>query len=207
MVKARRAAGVSALTGTTSALLLVFLAVAACLILAIFVGIPYLVRLTFRARLEVIRDDCMDAILDGRLAREKSVCEFLQVMDNSAEIARRSTLSRALATFLALRQLGVRDPRELVSSPDYCDLEPSQQEVMESFEERNFAAVRSVILWGSPLGWLLAPVAWLASRYHPQGELAKTDNALPLVAREVVCERSELASMLQRRSRHSFAGR
>ena len=56
-----------ALTDAQAATFVTLLAALTCLFLLVILGVPRLARLLFRHRLEVIRDDCMDAILDDQL--------------------------------------------------------------------------------------------------------------------------------------------
>lgn len=82
----------------------------------VLAGCPGLARLLFRHRLEGIRDDGVDAVLDGRLRRDDPVRTFLNVLELIAAHARWVTPARGVAMVSGLRDLGVDDPADLVSA-------------------------------------------------------------------------------------------
>lgn len=158
----------------------------------VLVGCPRLARLLFQHRLEGIRDDGVDAVLDGRLRRDDPVRTFLKVLELIAAHARWVTLAKGVALVSGLRDLGVDDPADLVSASGYGGLPAGEQQIMNELEARFETAFRSYMIWGSPAGWALAPMVILASWVHPGGKIARTEYALPVVAREAV--RSDPAS-------------
>jgi hypothetical protein len=162
------------------------IATAGVLVAIVLVGGPSLARLLFRSRLEAVHDAAVDAILDGRLQPQRPVKAFVRAVDHAAEHARWMTLARAAAMVRALRDLGIGDPTQLVPALSYCELEPPERKLMHEFEERTYAAVRSYMIWGSPLGWVLAPFVFFG-RFHPGKKFTKTDTTVPVVAREAMC--------------------
>lgn len=181
----------------------------AVVIILVLFGTPRLARLLFRHRLESIRDDCVDAILDDRLRREPPVDSFLGLVDYAAEHARWLTLPRALAMYAAYAGLGV-DVTELAAIPSYCELEPAERKIMHDLDSRCQAAFWSYMTWGSPFGWVIGLLTLIARRVHPGSKFAKTENALPTITREAMCsERSAYPAAAQwaSGSRHLFAGR
>jgi len=173
-------------TGAQIESFVTLIAASAVVIILVFVGVPRLARLLFRHRMESIRDDGVNEILDGRLRREPPVDMFLETVDHAAEHARWVTFARSAAILLALKDLGVEDPSEVARAPSYCELESGERKIMHDLEERTYAAFRSYMIWGSPLGWAIAPVALIASRLHPESKLAKTEDALPALARDAM---------------------
>jgi hypothetical protein len=152
----------------------------------VLTGCPGLARLQFRRRLESIRGDGVNAVLDGRLSREEPVPTFLRSLDLIAVHARWITLARGVALASGLRDLGVGDPDDLAPAPGYCHLPAGERQIMHDLETRVETAFRSYLIWGSPAGWATAPLVILASRIRPGGKIARTENALPVVAREAV---------------------
>jgi hypothetical protein len=171
---------------------------------------PKLARLLFRHRLDAIRDEGVDAILDGRLRQEPPVDAFLQAVDQGRKYARWLTLARNVAILSAPADLGVDDPIVMHSPNSSWELDGHERKIMHGLEQRIADAFRSYLIWGSPLGWALAPIALIASRTRPGGELAKAEDALPALARETMrAHASSYPKIAQwaAGSRHSYAER
>lgn len=162
------------------------IAASGVVIILVLVGGPALARLLFSSRLEAIHDAAVDAVLDGQLQPEHPVTIFTEAVDHAAEHPRWLTLARSGAILRALKDLGVDDPTELVSQLSYSELEPHERKIMFALEQRTFAAFRSYLIWGSPLGWVVAPLMFLI-HFHPGKKFTKTDRAVPAVAREAMC--------------------
>ena len=150
------------------------------------VGLPCLARMRFRDRLEAIRDDGVDAIIAGRLRQEEPVADFLAAIEVGGDYARWVTFARNVAILTALADLGFEDPRDLYPPPSYCELDGGERKIMHSLEERATSAFRSYLIWGSPLGWALAPIAVLTVKARPHGKVAKAEHALPAAARKTI---------------------
>jgi hypothetical protein len=159
----------------------------ATILALVLTGAPCLARMWFRHRLEAIRDDGVDAILNGQLRQEFPVSDFLHALELGGKGARWLTIARSVAVVAALADCDVDDPRNMVKGRSHCDLEPGERKVIHGLEERAAAAWRSYLIWGSPLGWALAPLASVAARYRPHGKVARTEDALPAAAREAMC--------------------
>jgi hypothetical protein len=146
-----------ALTGTSA---LVFALV--------ILGGPRLARLLFRQRLEAVRDDCMDEILNGRLRRDPAVDKFLTATARGAERAQWRTLPHLLALYVACVQLKVRRPAQ---QPTYTGLQPGEREIMKDLDARVERAYRSYLRWGSPLGWAQALLVLTVRLRHPRAKV------------------------------------
>jgi hypothetical protein len=158
----------------------------AVVIVLILTGVPLLARLLFRRRLEAIRDDGVDALLDGHLRQEPPVENFLSAVDRAGRYARWMTLARSAAILRAFVDLGC-DPDEMLAPETYSELTEPERAIVAGLEGRVETAFRSYLIWGSPLGWAIAPLVLIASRVRPDGKLAKTEDALPVLARETMC--------------------
>jgi hypothetical protein len=156
------------------------------LVAAISVGIPRLARLLLRYRFEVIRDYCMDAILDGRLRRHPAVERFLEATETAATLTEWYTIPRGWVIWRAYKGMETQHSPEVASVPDFYELPSDEQKIMYGLEQRVVAAVRSALIWSSPLGWAVAPLFWFASRFDPASKLAQTEGALPDIARGVM---------------------
>jgi hypothetical protein len=206
----RSIGGVSALTSPQAASFLVLLALCGFLIAAMSVGIPRLARLLLRYRFEVIRDDCVDAILDGRLRRQPPVERFLEATETAATLAEWYTIPRGWVIWRARKGPEIQHPPEVASAPSFYELPPVEQEIMHELEQRVIAAVRSALMWSSPLGWAVAPLFWFASRFDPNSKLAQTEDALPDIARGVMYgspQGHRAVAYRMSRSRHGLADR
>lgn len=158
-------------------------------IIALFVlvirGVPQIARLLFLRRIEVIRDECMDAVLDGRLRETRSVGRFLKAIDVGADIAPHVTLARMFAVARAMVDTG-RDTGSMARSPRFSDLSPAEREFMHTLDERLYRAYISYLTWGSPAALVLKPYLVLAGRFRRGGRIVKAEDAMPAVARETL---------------------
>jgi hypothetical protein len=159
---------------------------AACvlLILLVILGVPSIARLQFRYRLESIRDDGVDAIIGGEIRQGPAVTRFLAAVGRASRYPGWMSIARNYAVWRALRDVGV-DPRQVAARPGYSDLRVSEQRLMDGLEARLRAAIRSYLIWGSPLGWACG-LALLVLGRQPGSKLARTDRALPELARKSV---------------------
>ena len=155
------------------------------LFLLVVVGVPYLARLLFIRRLESIRDDCFDAILQDRLHEDRSIELFIRGVETSAAAPRLLTVPRLLAAARALVDVGV-DLQELVLLPGYPDLPAGERRIMGELEERLREAYRCYLNWGSAASWARRPYLWLVSSLRPASAIAKAREVLPAVAREAL---------------------
>jgi len=201
---------VSRVTSTQIESFVTLIATSGAVIILVLVGGPTLARLLFRSRLEAVHDAAADAVFDGRLRPERPVKTFMAAVEHGAEHARWMTLARSGAILRALKDLGVDDPAELFPPLSYGELEPDERRIMHGLEQSTYAAFRSYMIWGSPLGWVLGPLM-LVIHIHPGRRFTRTDQAVPVVAREAMCggggayrEASQWAGGLRRQS---YAGR
>jgi hypothetical protein len=162
------------------------IAASGLVIFLILVGVPAVARLLFRYRLETVRDDCVDAVLDGQLPSDPSVKAFVGSVDRLATRARDLTLPRAVAMYITFLRFGV--PENALPEPAcYRELEPAQHKLMDEFERRRGAALWSYLTWGSLMGWVLAPaLVAIAHRVSPVGRFVKPADALPKLTRDAV---------------------
>jgi hypothetical protein len=157
----------------------------AALFLLIILGIPLMARLLFTKRMEIIRDDCVDAILNDKLRETQSVERFIRVVETGTEISRRLTLPRIFAVARAAVDIGI-DIKSMTRAPKYTDLVPSERHLMQELDSRLCAAYVSYLTWGSPAALILKPFLAIASRVHHNSEMVKAEDALPAVARETL---------------------
>jgi hypothetical protein len=186
------------------------LAVACCVVVAlVLIGVPRLARLLFRQRLESIRDDCMDAIFDGRLRRAVPVDEFLTAVESTRKRAQWITLPRAIAAYNAYHDLDF-NMVDLATEPSYAGLRPGEERVMRSLEARAESAFKAYLQWGSPAGWILAPLMLIRSRLHPSSKPGMTEDALNLARGAVLSPRGDYpvaALFTSRAEAHHVAAR
>lgn len=149
----------------------------------VIMGVPWIARLLFRKRMEVIRDDLVDAILTDKLREARSVQRFLKAAEAGAEQHRRLTLARIYAVAKASVGSGI-DIEATARRPRYSDLEPAERQLMQEFNSRLCQAYVSYLTWGSPSALVLKPLLALIARVHRGSEAVKAKNALPAVARE-----------------------
>jgi hypothetical protein len=146
------------MTGTELAMFALLLSTVAGVWLTLFYLFPLIARAKFQYRAAVLRDECMDAVLDGRLRREAPVESFLVRANAMAARPDLFTLARALAVHLTIKDLNW-EPKE----PSYDSLKPEERELLGRLDaELMTAFVRRLIL-GSSFGWLF----WLASVLLP----------------------------------------
>jgi hypothetical protein len=173
----------------------------AVLFLLVILGIPRLARLVFVHRIEVIRDACMDAILDDQIRETSSVRRFVQVTETGAELPHLLTLPRLFALSKAMVDVGI-DVSHVASAHTYADLPAAQRGVMLELDDRLCKAYASYLNWGSPAGFVLRPLGALMSRIQPGSAFAKAEDAVPAVARETLAQPSR-----RNLSYGNFAGR
>jgi hypothetical protein len=173
--------------------------------LLVIIGVSRLARLLFRHRLEVIRDECVDAILEGHLHKTPSVRHFLRTVEAGTAVSHVLTLPRLFALAEAMIDVGV--PIESIALPTcYADLEPAERKIMYRLEDGLCSAYRSYLNWGSPASWPRRPFVCLAGLIHPSGRTAKAKEALPAVAREELEDTGVRPPTLPS-TRHLLAGR
>ncbi len=186
-------------SGAASALAVLLIAMAVLCVLTV-VGIPYLTRLLFRHRLEVIRDDCMDEVLRGHLRLLPSVERFLLATEIGSPRPRLLNLPRIFAAYKAMTGLGV-DLQQVAPVPSYDELQADEQRIMRWLDYRLCTAYHSYLKWGSPMSWVLQLVVPLISSINPQSRIVEAEDALPALARETL-QRTGAAT-----SRRPLAGR
>lgn len=129
----------------------------------VFSVAPALARTIFRERLDAVRDDCMDAVLAGRLAMTEPVEQFLRALKVQNHIARELTLVRVGMIVVSLRRIGA-DFTAAGRGVSFADLKPEERKLLHAYAGRVNAALSSYLVWGSPLGWVLAPLIFILSR-------------------------------------------
>lgn len=203
--------GVALVTGAALGSFIILIAASAIVIVLVLTGGPALARLLVRHRLEAIRDDCVDAVLDGWLQRDESVDHFIRSVERTARCARRVTLLRSLAMYIAIVKLQV-SRAEFPTAPSYCDLNPAERKFMHGLEKRQLDALWSYLTWGSPMGWAIAPLLIAINRrVRRTAKVATPKDALPCLTRDAaLCnEQSESPATVQwvNGSHHLFAPR
>jgi hypothetical protein len=173
------------MTGMQVATLAVVFATLVALCLLVILGVPGVARLIFRHRLEVIRDECMDATLRNELRTLPSVQQFITTTEASAARPQSLSLPRVFAAYQAMVSLGI-DVRKVAPPPRYTELAQHERAVMEELENRVCDAYSSYLTWGSPMSWLLRLVVSFLSAVHPGSDTVPAEDALPAVAREAL---------------------
>jgi hypothetical protein len=153
------------------------LVAASAIFLLLFIGVPRLARLILVYRVEIIRDDCMDAILADRLPETPSVSRFLGLTDTLATLPYLFTLPRLLTMSRAM----ITAHAGPAPWPGYDDLSPGEQSVMIQLEHRFYSAYTSYLNWGSPASWVLRPVGLIIRRIRPSGAFATAEHAVQVV--------------------------
>jgi hypothetical protein len=171
------------MTDTQGAIFAVLFGAIAIVCLLVAVGVPALSRLMLRRRLEVIRDACVDAVLNGRLRNLPSVQQFIVATESSAARPQSLSLPRVFAAYLAMTSLGV-DVREAAPSPRHPELDQAERQIMGELEDRLCDAYRSYLKWGTPMSWLLRPLVSFLGSDDPAIDIVPAEDALPTVARE-----------------------
>jgi hypothetical protein len=141
----------------TSAQLAMFSTLVAAVIgfwLALFHLFPRAARAKFQYRATVLRDECMDAVLDGRLRRAAPVEAFLDLADAMATRPDFFSLTRAWAVHRTMKRLNWK-----VQPPSHDSLKPEERELLDRLDEQLEKAFVQRLVLGSSFGWLF----WLAS--------------------------------------------
>jgi hypothetical protein len=114
-------------------------------------GSQSLARLQFRHTIEAIRDDGVDAILDGRLRADGPASYYLGSLETMAEQANWDTVAIAVKFLpnMAVEGEG-REP-----SPIFLSMTVEEQNILRGLQARVKAAVRAYLIWGNPVRWLL----------------------------------------------------
>lgn len=174
------------MTSTQTASFVILITALVLILLLLIIGVPRLARLLFRHRLEIIRDECIDAILDDHLREAPSVRHFLRTVETATQISHYLTLSRLFALAWAMIDSGV-DTKTAVTPPaSYDDLHRAEREIMRQLDSRLCRAYASYLNWGSPASWPRRPFVALAGLIRPAGHIAMARKALPAVARETL---------------------
>jgi hypothetical protein len=171
----------SAQTATFAALAITIMAV----FLLVIIGVPLVARLLYRKRMEVIRDDLVDAILDDKLRETRAVQHLLTAVEASLQAPRRLTLLRIFAIAQAAIDSGT-DIEAATRRPRYSDLVPAERELVQELDDRLCRAFTSYMDWGSPSALYLKPLLALTARIRHGGDIEKAENAMPAVARETL---------------------
>ena len=159
---------------------------ASVLVMALIViGIPALARVLFRYRVEALRDECVDAIFDGKLRPEPTVESFIRSTEQIGPRARRLTLLRAVTAYIALVQL--QTPRSVLpAQTTYSDLEPDEARILSDLERRYNDAFWSYLSWGSATAWVIAPLLKVIfRRVDPKADVVTRKEVLPMVLSSV----------------------
>ena len=194
------------MTGAQTASFVVLTTAVVLVYLLVVIGVPRLARLLFRHRLDVIRDECVDAILDGRLHEATSVRRFLRTIDTAMAISRELTLPRIFALAQALVDVGI-DLSQVIPRGWYADLEADEQKIMVQLDKRLCHAYGTYLDWGSPVSWVRRPFVLLIEQLRPAGDTAKARKAVAVVARETLQPTAARPLPVIPSPRHLFAGR
>jgi hypothetical protein len=125
----------------------------------------------FRYRLEAIRDECVDAIIEKRLRRSPPVEALLNDLALSSACAKEITLARVLAIRRAVEELGIDlDAASEQTPAGHEDLSPDERGLVNKYTHDLFCAWSTYLKWGSPLGWILTPVAATINRVADVGD-------------------------------------
>jgi hypothetical protein len=193
------------MTETQAAAFVVLLGALAILCLIVIVGAPAVTRLLLRYRLEVVRDACVDAVLEGKLRNLPSVQQFIADAERSAARPAPLSLPRVIAAYLAMDSLGI-DVRNAARSPRYPELNPAERAIMDDLEDQLCEAYRSYLRWGTPMSWLLRPLVSFLGSDYPTIDTVPAEGPLPTVAREAF-QGTDRRPGLKSQVRHTYAGR
>ncbi len=130
-------------------------AVAVGVWLTLFYLFPLNARARFQYRATVLRDTCLDAVLDGRLRHTPSVDSFLVRADAMATRPEFFTLTRAWALHQAMAELRC----DGVEAPTDASLKPEERQLLRRLEDKLLQAFVERLVRGSSFGWLW----WLTS--------------------------------------------
>ena len=158
----------------------------------LFYLVPLIARSRFQYRATVIRDECIEAVFDGRLPRSAPVEEFVATADSMAKHPEEYTLLRALAAHRAMKDLGCQVPEP----PSYGSLKPEERRLLHKLDSQLFEAFSDRLIRGSSFGWLI----WLAlglrnllarsaSTASPQSlarEFGAVSDRIPLKGRKLI---------------------
>src|ERR1700733_3747720 len=175
----------AAVTGADVGSFVSMIAASVLVMALIVIGIPALARVLFRYRVEALRDECVDAIFDGKLRPEPTVESFIRSTEQIGPRARRLTLLRAVTAYIALVQL--QTPRSVFPAQTaYSDLEPDEARILSDLERRYNDAFWSYLSWGSATAWIIAPLLKVIfRRVDPKADVVTRKEVLPMVLSSV----------------------
>lgn len=150
------------MTGAQAGVFAVWVMTSIVLSFLVFMVLPALARTTFRARLDMARDDCMDAVLAGKLAMSRPVEEFLRSLDVLNRVARQLTFLRVALIVTTLHRLNA--DVTAYQGVSFAELEASERRIMHDLAKKVNVALTRYLMWGSPIGWVIAPLAAYARR-------------------------------------------
>lgn len=107
--------------------------------------IPAQLRSMFRYRVWRLRDEFVDAVLDGRLQWGPSVDDLLERMEFTIRAARELTLVRLLSVHFLVRDLRLQERK-----PAHTD----EEILLEEYRFRLIQLVAMHVMAGSPSGWI-----------------------------------------------------
>jgi hypothetical protein len=147
------------MTGAQLAVFATLIAVVIGVWLTLFYLLPGNARSRFQYRAAVLRDECLDALLDGQLRRSAPVESFIARASAMAARPNAFTLTKALAAHLAMKELNC----DAAKAPTYASLEPDERKLLHLWDEQLHAALGERLIRGSAFGWLL----WAARPFLP----------------------------------------
>jgi hypothetical protein len=149
------------MTGAQLAMFATLVGAVVCAWLALFYLFPLAARARFQYRATVLRDECSDAVLDGRLRHVAPVQSFLDRADRMAARPDFFSLTNALTLHRTMRKLNWKPE----PSKQICDfpLKPEEQELLDRLNRELERAFVHRLVFGSSFGWLF----WLASVLLP----------------------------------------
>jgi len=143
-------------TGAQLAVFATLVAILGGVWVTLFFLLPLNARATFQYRATVLRDECLDAVFNGRLRRTAPVEWFLERAGAMAERPELFSLTRALAVHQAMVELGC-DGEE---RPSHASLKPEESELLDRLDHQLDRALVQRLVLGSSFGWLF----WLTSK-------------------------------------------
>ena len=138
---------------------------------AIFWGVPRLARTAFRAQLDMIRDDLLCDVANGRLTNHAAASRFLDRLELLHRHAYWVRLSRAFALTRALAAAGKKPESLLV---DFNELPLPERRLMYEYQARIVDAGIKQLLRGSVAGWILIPMVAFARLSNETGSPARS---------------------------------
>ena len=167
------------MTGAQPAMFATLVATVVGVWVTLFYLLPLAARARFEYRATVLRDEALDAVLDGRLRRMEPVESFLARASAMAAHPELFTLTRALAAHRAMAELGC----EKEKPPSYASLRPEERKLLHRLDEELYRALGQRLVRGSSFGWLLwggvrllSPL--LRSKRHPEAVSATSPQNL-----------------------------